>query len=316
MADANYIPVRVNTLRGDIKIPFDIYIRVAGKYIHYCRAGDSFEGQRLARLKKKKLKEMFIRQDDKPPYEQYLEQSIEAAFDPKSTKSLEVRTEVIQGFEQTAAEQFMEQPASEMAYNHVRSAVARFVKFLQDTPNSLKAILNIENTDSSVTHHSVNVTTLAVFMTQNSPEHRESPQLPTLALGSLLHDIDHMSNGIDLNKPVAQMTKEELANYKEHTLRGGQKLQNVLFPDQLVMNIILQHEECCDGSGFPKGLYEKDIDPLVFYAAAANAYDRLVSFYKMTPKDAMKDLLIDKMGKLPLPLLQNLQTVLKNAGTL
>ena len=312
MAETDFLPVRVNTLRGDIKIPFDIYIKVAGKYIHYCRAGDSFEGARLNRLKAKKLKELFIRPEDMPPYEQYLEQSIEAAFDSNSDKFLEVRAEVIQGFQENAAEQFMEQPASEAAYNHVRSAVSRFVKFLGDTPNALQAILKIENTNASITHHSVNVATIAIFMTMNT-EHRNSPQLPTLALGALLHDIDHMSSGVEITKPLKQMSKEELANYKEHPMRGAQKLQSVTFPDQLVMNIILQHEEACDGSGFPKGMIEKEIDPLVFYASAANAYDRLVSFYKMSPKDAMKDLLIDKMGVIPLPLLQVLQTVLKNA---
>lgn len=312
MADADFQPVRVNTLRGDIKIPFDIYIKVAGKFIHYCRAGDSFEGARLSRLKAKKLKELFIRPEDMPPYEQYLEQSIEAAFDSKSDKSLEVRAEVIEGFQEAAAEQFMEQPASEVAYNHVRSAVARFVRFLSETPNSLPAILKIENPNASITHHSVNVATIAMFMTMNT-EHRDSPQLPTLALGALLHDIDHMSSGVDITKPIKQMSKEELAGYKEHPMRGAQKLQSVTFPDQLVMNVILQHEEACDGTGFPKGLLEKDIDPLVLYASTANAYDRLVSFNKMSPKDAMKDLLIDKMGLLPLPLLQVLQNILKNA---
>jgi putative nucleotidyltransferase with HDIG domain len=312
MADADFQPVRVNTLRGDIKIPFDIYIKVAGKFIHYCRAGDSFEGVRLGRLKAKKLKELFIRPEDMPPYEQYLEQSIEAAFDSKSNKSLEVRAEVIEGFQETAAEQFMEQPASEVAYNHVRSAVARFVRFLSETPNALQAILKIENPNASITHHSVNVATIAMFMTMNT-EHKDSPQLPTLALGALLHDIDHMSSGVDITKPIKQMSKEELADFKEHPMRGAQKLQSVTFPDQLVMNVILQHEEACDGTGFPKGLLEKDIDPLVLYASVANAYDRLVSFNKMSPKDAMKDLLIDKMGLLPLPLLQVLQNILKNA---
>lgn len=312
MADADFLPVRVNTLRGDIKIPFDIYIKVAGKFIHYCRAGDSFEGVRLSRLKAKKLKELFIRPEDMAPYEQYLEQSIEAAFDSKSGKSLEVRAEVIGGFQENAAEQFMEQPASEVAYNHVRSAVSRFVRFLSNTPNSLQAILNIENSNASITHHSVNVATITMFMTMNT-EHKDSPQLPTLALGALLHDIDHMSSGVDITKPLKEMSAEELAAYKEHPMRGAQKLQGVTFPDQLVMNVILQHEEACDGTGFPKGLHEKDIDPLVLYASTANAYDRLVSFNRLAPKDAMKDLLIDKMGLLPLPLLQVLQNVLKNA---
>ncbi len=312
MAETDFIAVRVNTLRGDIKIPFDIYVKVAGKFIHYCRSGSSFEGARLERLKAKKLKKMFIRPEDEAPYELYLEQSIDSAFDPKSGKSLEIRTEVIQGFQQAASEQFMDEPTSEFAYNHVRSAVSRFVTFLHQQPNALQAILQMENTDASITHHSVNVATIATFMIMNT-ENRDTPQLPLLALGCLLHDIDHMSSGVDVTKPLGTMSKEELEFYRAHPNRGAQKLQSVSFADQLVRNVILQHEEYCNGTGFPKGMLEKDIDPLVFFASTANAYDRLVSFNRMTPKEAIKDLLIDKMGLLPLSLLQTLQGVLKNA---
>lgn len=313
MSEADFLPVRVSTLRGDIKIPFDIYVRVAGKYIHYCRAGESFEGLRLARLKAKKLKKMFIRPEDQIPYEQYLEQSIDSAFDPKSNKSLDVRCEVIQGFEQAAAEQFMDEVVSEFAYNHVRSAADRLVKFLYQQPMALQSFLKIENSDASVSHHCVNVATLATYIALSS-EQRESPQLPLLALGALLHDIDHMDSGFDVTKPLKTLTKDEMEFYRDHPLRGAGKIQTVPFADQLVRNIILQHEENMDGTGFPKKMLADHIDPLVFFVSTANAYDRLVSFNKMAPKDAMKSLLIDKMGQVPLNLLQTLQTVLKNAG--
>jgi HD-GYP domain-containing protein (c-di-GMP phosphodiesterase class II) len=88
-------------------------------------------------------------------------------------------------------------------------------------------------------------------------------------------------------------------------------LQGAKFLDQLVLSIITQHEEHADGTGFPKGLHEKDMDPLVVIVAMANAYDRLICFAGRSPKDALKNLLIDKLGAFPLPVLQNLQAILK-----
>ena len=89
MADEKFTPIRVASLRGDIKTPFDVYIHVAGKYILYLRKGSSFEGTRLERLKAKKLKKMYISPDDEIPYKQYLEESIDKAY--SSGQPLEIR---------------------------------------------------------------------------------------------------------------------------------------------------------------------------------------------------------------------------------
>ena len=66
MSANQYVPIRVSTLRGNLKIPFDAYVSVASKHILFCRKGDSFGGDRLDRLKKKKLKIMFILQPSFP----------------------------------------------------------------------------------------------------------------------------------------------------------------------------------------------------------------------------------------------------------
>jgi len=311
MAEQEYSPIRVNTLRGDLKIPFDIYIKVGDRYIHYCRSGDSFEGKRLERLKSKKLKKMYIRPEDEIPYAQYMEQNIDAAYDSKSGKSLEVRAEVIQGFQQASAEQFMEEPTNELGYNHVRSSVQRFIEFIEKQPKAALPVLRMQNTDFSVTHHSVSVATLTTLMTLNS-KLKENNKLHLLGLGCMLHDIDHFTTEFDLSIPLDQLSKEQLAFYREHPRRGAQRLQTLSFIDQIVMNVILQHEEYINGSGSPKGLFEKEIEPVVLIAATANAYDRLISFHGLSPKEAMKSLMIEKTGLLPLEHLKSLQALLKS----
>ena len=57
----DFVPIRVSTLRGDLKINFDAYVKVNEKHILYLRKGDSFEGSRLKRLKDKKVRKMWRR---------------------------------------------------------------------------------------------------------------------------------------------------------------------------------------------------------------------------------------------------------------
>jgi putative nucleotidyltransferase with HDIG domain len=313
IAETEFTPIRVSTLRGDLKIPFDVYVHVAGKYIHYCRAGESFEGKRLERLKTKKLKKMYIRPDDTVAYKGYLEASIDAAYDTKSGKPLDVRAEVIQGFQQAESEVYMEDPLNHMQYNHLRSSMQRFVEFLQREPAGAGAILKLENIDLSITHHSVNVATITTAMALDL-KLKENPQMELLALGCMVHDIDHFYNGADVTKPFNTLTDAEKEVYRNHPMNGANRLTGAKFLDQMVLNIVLQHEEFSNGTGYPKGTLEKDMDPLVMVAACANAYDRLVSFEKISPKDAMKKMFIDKVGLYPLNYMQSLQKNLKVLG--
>lgn len=306
----DFTPIRVSTLRGDIQIPFDVYIRVAGKFIHYCRKGTSFEGERLERLKSKRLRKMFIRPEDELPYKQYLEESIDGAY-RQSDKPLSVRAEVIQGFQEAAAEDFMDDPLNQTTYQHVRSSAQRFVEFLQEETWGAQSILRIRNIDQSVSHHSVNVATLATSMTLAN-NMRDPKVLQIMALGCLFHDIDHHTNGLNLLQSIDKFSTDDHQTYRNHPKAGAHRLQGATFLDQLVVKIILEHEEHSDGTGFPKGLFEKDMDPLVLIAATANAFDRLTSFENMSIKEALKHMLIQKLGAYPLTYLQSLQNLLKN----
>lgn len=308
--EISYTSIRVSTLRGDLEIPFDVYVKVGDHFVHYCRKGTSFAGDRLDRLKSKKITNMYIRPEEQLAYRQYLDASLAAAYSNNPPKPLEIRAQVIQGFQQAAAEECMETPDNQSVYEYVRTSLHQFVNFLDGEKEGAGALLRLVNTDQSITHHSVNVATLSAAMVMRAGAKAGTP-LHLLGLGCLLHDIDHFYSRLSVSRPVKDLSPEEAQHYKSHPLDGARRFQKSLFVDQLVLNIISQHEETMDGTGFPKGLRADDMDPLVMIAATANAYDRLVSFEGMEPKRALKSMLIDKVGVYPLPVLQTLQELLK-----
>jgi HD-GYP domain-containing protein (c-di-GMP phosphodiesterase class II) len=310
--DIDFTPIRVATLRGDTQIPFSVHVRVAGKYILYCRSGDSFEGERLARLRAKKLKKMYVKKVDEIPYKQYLEDNINGAYSNQGGKSLAIRAEIIQGFQQAELESFLEDTMDEFSYQHLKSSVQRFSEFIEREPLSLKALLEIPNIDLSISQHSVNVAALSVALAIELNLKQGLP-LHLLAMGCMLHDAEHFVSGLDITK-LSSMSPKDLAIYKEHPLKGAHRLQGAAFLDQLVVSVITQHEEAIDGSGFPKGLTEKQMDPSVLIAGLANSFERYLSFEAKTPKEALKQVLIAKMGMYPLAHMQALQRVLKTQG--
>jgi putative nucleotidyltransferase with HDIG domain len=310
MSATEYVPIRVSTLRGDQAIEFDAFIKINEKFILYLRKGDSFEGERLTRLKSKKLKKMFILPDSEVNYRNYLQKNIDMAYDKNSGKSLSNRAEIIQGNQQSNAEAVMENPENEKTYNDTKDAVGKFVDFLgQEGSEGIAHIMKIDNADQNIAHHGVTVSTLAVALAKKLGV-TDPKMLQLLSLGALLHDFEHFHSGISINRPLSALTPEELKIYKSHPLTGAQKVQDKKHFDPAVINIIAQHEEYVDGKGFPNGLTESKMDPLAVIVASCNALDRLITFEGVAKKEAVRRMMISSVGQHPLNHIQYLGDIM------
>lgn len=310
--DNEYFPIRPGNLRGDQKITFDCYVKVGGKYILYCRQGESFEDDRLRRLIQKKLNYFYVRRDYEQQYQSYLRGNLDMAFDKSSSTSMDLRVQILHGAMQASSEELMETPENEIQYEATKHSMFKFQDFIEEE-GALKKVLDLENAQSSIAHHSVNVAALAISISRLL-----SPDNPHefVGTGALMHDLDHFMTKFPVEKDPSTHTEQEKAIYLRHTLAGAERLEKLKHVDKTVLSIVLEHEELIDGTGFPKKLVEKDLHPMSLVVGLANSYDRYLSFQKLSPKDALKNVLVYKMGQYPLTMLQALQELLKLRGVL
>jgi len=304
----------MSTLRGDDRINFDVYLPLRGKQVLYIRKGDNFEGERLVRLKAKKLKKLYIVEEDEPNYREYVQTLLTSAYDPSSPKSLDLRADIIQGANQGATEDVLESPENEMFYNIAKEGAEKFVKFLQEEPNAMAPITRIANLDGNIAHHGVTVATLALGVAAKLG--LQDPKfLQMLALGAFLHDFGHTIQKLDINKPLADFGPTEMTLYKSHPRLGAEHVQGLKHFDSVVVQIIMQHEEKTNGSGYPKGLKESEIRDEAVIVGIANGLDRLVAFEGKSIQEAAKIFYVDAMGKYPLDHLNALREVIKSQNT-
>ncbi|KYG65410.1 hypothetical protein AZI87_12775 [Bdellovibrio bacteriovorus] len=305
----DYVSIRVSTLRGDQKIDFNAYVKINDKMILYLRRGDSFEGERLQRLKDKKLRKMYILTDEENTYRSYLQKNIEMAYDNSSNKDIQTRAEIIQGSQQSNTEEVFENPDNVESYNYCKDAAGKYVNFIMSNAQATQTIMNMENTDKNIAHHGVTVSTLSIALAQklgiNDPKKTQ-----LLTLGALLHDYGHHNSPLNLNQPLDKMSPEDKKMWNQHPRDGAQKVHDKKHFDQTVINIIAQHEETINGAG-PKGMREKEMDPLSVIVSSANAMDRLITFEGVPKTEAAKKLMIDHVGKHPLQHLQMLNDILR-----
>lgn len=305
----SYISIRVSTLRGDQKIDFNAYVKINDKMVLYLRRGDSFEGERLKRLKEKKLRKMFIVAEDENNYLTYMQRNIEMAYDNTSNKDIQSRAEIIQGAQQSNVEEVFENPENAVSYNYAKDAAGKYVNFVMSNNQAITSVIGMENTDKNLAHHGVTVATLSIALAQKLGI-TDPKRTQLLTLGALLHDYGHHNSTLNINQPLASMNAQDKALWSQHPKEGATRVQDKKHFDQSVINIILQHEEKINGSG-PLGLYEKEVDPLSTLVSSANAMDRLITFENVPKTEAAKKMMIDHVGSHPLQHIQFLNDILK-----
>lgn len=101
-------------------------------------------------------------------------------------------------------------------------------------------------------------------------------QLRSLEVGSLLHDIGKIGVPDSILRKPARLTAEEWAIMRRHTEHGEHILHGISFLKDASV-LIAQHHERWDGTGYPLGLKEEQINLKARILAVADAFDAMVS---------------------------------------
>lgn len=107
-----------------------------------------------------------------------------------------------------------------------------------------------------------------------------------LKIASTLQDIGELKIPNNIMNSPYKLSNEEFSIIKNHPLFGVQLLENTSI-DKKIKNIILQHHERIDGSGYPKGLKGKDI---LLEAKILGVVDTVIALVSKRPHRTSYDL--------------------------
>ncbi|CQR70788.1 Cyclic di-GMP phosphodiesterase response regulator RpfG [Sporomusa ovata DSM 2662] len=126
--------------------------------------------------------------------------------------------------------------------------------------------------------------------------------LKNFILSGLLHDIGKVFVPREILDMPGSLTTEESDIIQLHSEQGYQLLSTCYDVSQEVKLGVLQHHEREDGSGYPFGLKEKDLNICAKFVAIADIYDAMTSDRtyrkKIPPIIAIKIMLNQMYGKL------------------
>ncbi len=141
--------------------------------------------------------------------------------------------------------------------------------------STLRALTAALETRDSETHgHSERVVTYSLRLGREYGLNRE--EMRALEFGSLLHDIGKIGVPDSILRKPAKLTEEEWVRMREHPIHGQQILRGIEFL-QNAAKVVAQHHEQWDGSGYPLGLKQTEIDVCARIFAVADAFDAITS---------------------------------------
>jgi putative nucleotidyltransferase with HDIG domain len=134
-------------------------------------------------------------------------------------------------------------------------------------------LVNMKGQDENTYYHVINVAALSLVLGRNLG--LEKDQLRMLGLGALFHDIGHQRIPSQILRKKTPLSPAEQQLYQRHPLYGAEIALKLRTLPRPVVEIIAQHHENLDGSGYPKGLTSEGISFLSRIIAVANHYDNL-----------------------------------------
>ncbi|HKB59799.1 MAG TPA: HD domain-containing phosphohydrolase [Gallionellaceae bacterium] len=113
-----------------------------------------------------------------------------------------------------------------------------------------------------------------------------------LEMIGLVHDIGKIAVPVEILTKPGRLTAVEYDLVKEHAERGYQILKDVQFPLPIA-DIIRQHHERIDGSGYPQGLKGEEILPEARILAVADVVESMASFRPYRPALGVETALVE-----------------------
>jgi putative nucleotidyltransferase with HDIG domain len=149
--------------------------------------------------------------------------------------------------------------------------VARLTDYFLGDRESTLHLMNVVDRGESTYSHPMNVAVLSMILGKEAQ--LSVQEMTVLGLGALFHDIGKERLPKKLLKKRGELTRPEQELLEQHPVYGAAMLADIeAFPPGAAQ-VVAQHHERMDGSGYPKGLGADGIDRLARMVAIADAYD-------------------------------------------
>jgi HD-GYP domain-containing protein (c-di-GMP phosphodiesterase class II) len=157
----------------------------------------------------------------------------------------------------------------------VKETVVEIIEKVMDNETVLLQLTGIRDIDNYTFLHSVDVCIFATIMGKKMGFGKDI--LVDLGMGAILHDIGKCKVPQEILKKPGVLTDIEFREMKLHPVYGCEIINSVSGLNSKIAGVAFQHHEKWDGTGYPLGIRDKNINPFSRIVTLADVYDALTS---------------------------------------
>lgn len=278
VATDKYMKIRLNSLPPQSAIPFDLFVSIGGRHVHYLRAGDQLKAEKISNFEKKAPESFFILSAERANYQKFVREGLMSETLDTKQKALILRESTM-----VLVEELFERPDIETALKDARQTVEDFVAFMDSDVEAMVNLIGLSSHDFYTYNHSLDVSIYSLGLGQavGFKDH----DLKELGLGGLFHDIGKRYIPLDIICKNGPLDDNEWAQMQKHPEYGLVILDEHKSPDN-IKACAFEHHESLLGNGYPQNLQAHEIHPMARVVAVADTYDALTT--KRSYNDPMK----------------------------
>lgn len=286
----HFTKIAKETLKNGEKYPYNIYRQVDEKIfsvllqketplsmINQCFCVDEVDS------------DFYIKSEDKLKYYAFIQHHISDILDDNKI-NMDVKASFIKEIASVTMNELFNSDVNSENLTKINTLVNNSIKLMLTDRNAMYSMLKVTSFDYYTYTHCIDVATYALGF--GSYLQLELDELNILGKAAMLHDIGKKNIPHEIITKNGTLTPEEFEIIKLHPTYSVDILTQNGESNERLLLLIEQHHEKCDGSGYPKGLTENEIDKLAKIIAVCDVFNALTTrrTYKnrMTSFDAFK----------------------------
>ena len=272
------------SIHPSFPVPFDIFVHINDKFVHYLRAGDKLTASKIDSLDRKAPDSFFISKDMRQSYKNYVHEQLNSqSLDPKE-KALILRESSF-----SLVEELFENPDVAKALDESKQLINQFVDFMDNEPDSMGYLIGLSSHDFYTYTHSLDVSIYSLGLGKVASY--SGDELKDLGQGALFHDIGKRHVDVEVITKAGPLDDTEWAQMQMHPTYGLKILNEHGASDDLKA-CCFEHHESFLGNGYPQQLSGQEIHPMARIVAITDTYDALTTKRSynlpMTPTAALE----------------------------
>ncbi|MGE3386903.1 MAG: HD-GYP domain-containing protein [Bdellovibrionales bacterium] len=275
--------IRLNSLHPSTPVPFDIFVQIGDRHIHYLRAGDRLAAEKIENFERKAPDAFYIYNNERENYKKYVRDRMGSDELPAREKALILRESSM-----SIVEELFESPDIGKALNESKQIITDFVAFIDQDPEAIAHLIGLSSHDFYTYNHSLDVGIYSLGLGKVAGFNGQD--LHELGQGALFHDVGKRHVNVDIICKAGPLDDVEWAQMQKHPQYGLMILNNYPVSDA-IKACCFEHHESFVGNGYPQQLTGEEIHPMARIVALTDTYDALTTKRSynqpMMPSDAV-----------------------------